>query len=70
MMKLQRRLIFFSLTALSFLLWSVNSMGAELEWYVEEEASLDSQPLDLDASPDGEWVFVLMRGEIQEGYEL
>ena len=64
-MKLLQCLVFRGLVTLTVLLWSISAIGAGFEWQVGKEASLAAQPLDLTVSPDGEWVFVLMPGEIQ-----
>ena len=65
MMKLPMHFVFRGLVTFSILMWSINGIGAGLEWQVEKEASLDAQPLDIAVSSDGEWIFVLMPGEIQ-----
>lgn len=37
---------------------------AELEWTQKKQFTLDASPLDVAASADGKWFFVLSKGEI------
>jgi hypothetical protein len=36
----------------------------EVEWTVRKQLDLESAPLDIALSPDGQWMFVLVSGEV------
>ena len=48
-----------------FLVWAFPVIASNLEWSVETELELDALPLDVAPSTDGEWIFILVPGEIQ-----
>jgi hypothetical protein len=47
------------------LLWCTAAGAAGVEWRIEKESALEARPLDVAASPDGQWIFILVPGEIQ-----
>jgi len=38
--------------------------SANLEWSVRKELNLKAPPLDISPSMDGQWIFILTRGEV------
>lgn len=45
--------------------WCAAAGAAGVEWRIEKEAGLEARPLDVATSPDGQWIFILVPGEIQ-----
>jgi hypothetical protein len=58
---LKRKLLTSVIVVVSILTWgTLNSVLCEdLEWTEKEELNLDASPLDVAASADGKWLFVL-----------
>jgi len=45
-------------------MWVPQLVPADLEWTVKKQLNLDVSPLDISPSLDGQWIFILARGEI------
>lgn len=63
-MKKGKNLIGFVFVLLLQLVVSQQSL-ADIEWSQKQQLKLDVAPMDVAASVDGKWIFVLTQGEIQ-----
>jgi hypothetical protein len=51
--------------ALISLLRAVQPCHADVEWTLQKQLSLEGNPLDVALSSDGQWIYVLVPGEVQ-----
>jgi len=44
--------------------WAPSVMSANIEWTISEQLDLKAPPMDMCASADGKWLYILSAGEI------
>jgi hypothetical protein len=64
--KFTARMIFLVLTSLLVACWTFSPQNAraDVEWKIIKDLDLKTTPLDIAASIDGKWMFILAPGEI------